>query len=76
MQKRANEEIRRAIGAAGLKQWEVADALGVLDCVLSRKLRKELPQKEKERILSVIQNLDKDEACEKIMEEALKSAEQ
>lgn len=64
MQKRANEEIRRAIGAAGLKQWEVADALGVLDCVLSRKLRKELPQKEKERILSAVKTLNKDETCE------------
>ena len=61
MQKRANEEIRRAIGAAGLKQWEVADALGVLDCVLSRKLRKELPQKEKERILQVIKSLERAE---------------
>ena len=61
MQKRANEEIRRAIGAAGLKQWEVADALGVLDCVLSRKLRKELPQKEKERILQVIKRLERAE---------------
>ena len=61
MQKRANEEIRRAIGAAGLKQWEVADALGILDCVLSRKLRKELPQKEKERILQVIKRLERAE---------------
>ena len=61
MQKRANEEIRRAIGAAGLKQWEVAEALGVLDCVLSRKLRKELPQKEKEHILQVIKSLERAE---------------
>lgn len=61
MQKRANEEIRRAIGAAGLTQWEVADALGVLDCVLSRKLRKELPQEEKEHILQVIKTLERAE---------------
>ena len=53
MNKKANAEIRRAIGAAGLRQWEVADALGILDSVLSRKLRKELKDDEKKRILSV-----------------------
>lgn len=58
---RTNEDVRRAMGAAGLKQWEVADALGVLECNLSRKLRKELPPEEKEKILAVIENLAKEE---------------
>lgn len=61
MNKKANAEIRRAIGAAGLRQWEVADALGILDSVLSRKLRKELKDDEKKRILSVIDDLTKAE---------------
>lgn len=54
---RANEEIRRAMGARGLKQWEVAEALGMLDSNFSRKLRKELPAGEKERILKVIKEM-------------------
>ena len=54
---RTNEDIRRAIGAAGLKQYEVADALGMLDCNFSRKLRKELPDSEKERIFQAIKTL-------------------
>jgi len=58
---RSNEEIRRAIGAAGLKQYQVASALGMLDGNFSRKLRNELPQKEKERILQVIKRLERAE---------------
>ena len=58
---RTNEDVRRAMGAAGLKQWEVAEALGVLECNLSRKLRKELPTEEKEKILAVIENLAKED---------------
>lgn len=58
---RANEEIRRAIGAAGLKQYQVATALGMLDGNFSRKLRNELNQDEKTRILQVIADLEKAE---------------
>ena len=58
---RSNEEIRRAIGAAGLKQYQVASALGMLDGNFSRKLRNELPQKEKEHILQVIKSLERAE---------------
>ena len=58
---RSNEEIRRAIGAAGLKQYQVASALGMLDGNFSRKLRHELPQKEKEHILQVIKTLESTE---------------
>lgn len=55
---RTNEKIRRAIGAAGLKQYEVAEALGMLDGNFSRKLRKELPEDEQKRILEVIRDLE------------------
>ena len=56
--KKANEDIRRAIGAKGLRQWEVAEALNMLDGNFSRKLRKELPQEEKVRILKVIEEIE------------------
>lgn len=59
---RANEDIRRAMGANGLKQWEVAEAMGMRDENFSRKLRKELSVAEKEKILSVIENLVKGES--------------
>lgn len=55
-----NQEIRRAAGGAGVKLWQVAEALGIADCSLSRKLRKELPAEEKEKILEVIQELAKE----------------
>lgn len=55
---RTNEKIRRAMGAAGLKQYQVAEALGMLEGNFSRKLRKELPKEEQEKILDVIKALD------------------
>ncbi len=54
---RCNEKIRRAMGAAGLKQYEVAEALGMLESSFSRKLRDELPEDEQKRILDVIKGL-------------------
>lgn len=45
---------------AGVKLWQIADALGIADCSLSRKLRKELPQEEKEKIFSIIQRLSRE----------------
>lgn len=55
-----NQDIRRAAAGAGVKLWQIADALGIADCSLSRKLRKELPEKEKARILSIIERLSKE----------------
>ena len=54
-----NQDIRRAAGGAGVRLWQVANALGINDSALSRKLRKELPADEKEKILSVIAELAK-----------------
>lgn len=52
-----NQDIRRTAAGAGVKLWQIADALGIADCSLSRKLRKELPQEEKNRIFGIIQEL-------------------
>ena len=52
-----NQDIRRTAAGAGVKLWQIADALGVADCSLSRKLRKELPQEEKDRIFGIIREL-------------------
>ena len=56
----ANLDIRAAAVSAGVKLWRVADALGIADASLSRKLRKELPQEEKKKIFSIIEQLSRE----------------
>jgi len=55
-----NIDIRNAASGAGVKLWQIADALGIADFNFSRKLRKELSQEEKERILSIIDQLSQE----------------
>lgn len=52
-----NQDIRLAAAGAGVKLWQVADALGIADSSLSRKLRKELSEEEKSRIFLIIKEL-------------------
>lgn len=52
-----NQDVRQKASSAGLKLWQIAEALGIADYTLSRKLRKELPDDEKEQIFSVIREL-------------------
>ena len=52
-----NKEIRTAAKSAGVRLWQVAVAYGISDGNFSRKLRKELPQEEKEKILTIINRL-------------------
>lgn len=53
----ANIEIRESAKKNGVKLWMVAEAIGIADSGLSKKLRRELPKDERERILSVIDQL-------------------
>ena len=55
-----NQDIRRTAAGAGVKLWQIAEALGIADCSLSRKLRKELSQEEKDCILAIIMNLSQE----------------
>ena len=60
-----NQDIRNEIRRAGLLLWQVADLLGIADSNFSRKLRKELPDAEKEQIRRIIReqlNQRRDEA--------------
>lgn len=57
-----NQDIRRAAAGAGVKLWQIAEALGIADCSLSRKLRRELPAEEKEKIFGIIRELSQ-EVC-------------
>ena len=56
----ANAEIRRAMGGAGVKQWQLAEFLGFNESYFSRKLRKELPIEEKAIVLVAIEKLSKE----------------
>jgi len=49
-----NVELRDAARGAGVKLWQIADGLGIADANFSRKLRHELPETEKEKILEMI----------------------
>ena len=52
-----NIEVRNAAKDSGIRLWQVADEIGMNESVLSRKLRKELPDAEKARLLDAIRRL-------------------
>ena len=52
-----NLDIRKEINEAGLRLWQIADAIGITDGNFSRKLRRELNNGEKERIRTIIAEL-------------------
>ena len=56
----ANREIRDAAKEAGIWLWQVAEKLGVNDCNFSRKLRRELPPAEREKVLNIIRELSQE----------------
>jgi hypothetical protein len=53
----ANQEIRMIARESKVFLWRVAEKLGVSEPTLTRKLRYELPEEEKQRILSIIREL-------------------
>ena len=52
-----NKEIRETAKKFGVKMWQIADKLGINDGNFSRKLRHELADEEKNRILNIIHEL-------------------
>lgn len=55
-----NELIRTTALQKGVKLWEIAERIGLNDGNFSRKLRRELPQEEQERILCAIEAIQKE----------------
>lgn len=55
-----NNDIRSAAKKAGILLWQIANEYGVNDSNFSRKLRKELPSAEKEKIFAIIERLAKE----------------
>lgn len=52
-----NQDIRNAVEENGFKLWELAEALGIYDGNLSRKLRRELPIDQKAHVFRVIDRM-------------------
>lgn len=52
-----NIDIRRKAAGVGVYLWEIADAIGMADSSLSRKLRKELSDDEKAKICCIIDQI-------------------
>ncbi|MBQ7542573.1 MAG: hypothetical protein IJT44_09820 [Clostridia bacterium] len=57
-----NKDIREAAKTAGVKLWQIADRLGITDGNFSRKLRKELAEADKQKILAIIDELSREAA--------------
>ena len=57
MSNTANAEIRNAAKSAGVCLWQIAERIGVNDGNFSRKLRRELPPQERDKILGIINEL-------------------
>ena len=52
-----NLEVRQAMKLNRVFSYEVAEALGIADTTMSRKMRKELDTEEKEKVLAIIEKL-------------------
>lgn len=57
MQNLRNLYVRNMISDSDLKYWEIAEKLGITDSTFSRKLRKEFSEKEKDKIIEIINEL-------------------
>lgn len=55
-----NKEIREAAKQAGVCLWQIAERLGVNDGNFSRKLRRELSENDRTRVMEIIAELAKE----------------
>ena len=53
-----NLDIRKTAQKAGVKLWQIAEIYGLNDGNFSRKLRKELPPADKDKIFKIIRELN------------------
>ena len=56
----ANQKIRRAAAASGVRLWQIADALGFSNSYFSCLLRKEFPADKQAEILRIIAELEQE----------------
>lgn len=56
----SNIDIRNLLKTHCIKHWELAEKLNISETTLVRKLRRELPTKEKEKLINIIKNFRKE----------------
>ena len=56
-----NSDIKNMIKSSGVKMWKIAEAYGVTDSTFSRKLRYQLTDEERTKIINIIRDLTTDE---------------
>ncbi|MEE3440616.1 hypothetical protein [Ruminococcus sp.] len=59
-----NIDIRQKAKESSVSLWEIADKLNISESTMTRKLRRELPTKEKDQLFSIIEKLAKEKAVE------------
>ena len=59
----ANLEIRSAISNAGLRHWQVADAVGISEATLCVWLRRPLSNEREKRVTDAINQLKAGDRC-------------
>lgn len=57
MKKLSNSDVRTKARENGVRLWEIADKLGISEPTITRKLRRELPADEKQKILAIIDEI-------------------
>lgn len=55
-----NQALRQAAKAAKVQLWRIAEALGISEPTMTRKLRRELPENEKQQMIKIIEQLAKE----------------
>jgi len=56
---RSNERVRNELMLRRVRNWELANRLGINEATLSRRLRTELPEEEQDRLIAIIQDIQK-----------------
>ena len=60
MKNTANQDLRKAARDSGVPLWAIADVLHISEPTMTRKLRRELPEKEKQQMFGIIEQLAKE----------------
>ena len=56
----SNITVRTEALKKGVKLWQIAERMGISDANFSRKLRRELPEEEQQKILDIINTIAKE----------------
>lgn len=59
-----NARIRKALRDGDVRAWELAEALGIVDCTLSKWMRRELPTEQQDEMLRLIDEIVRRKARE------------